>query len=971
MSGTASPDGAQRFAAARALHASGDAAGALDIYNDVLRQKPDDVQALCLRGLIYRDQGNILGAEKDFRRALDIAPDLPLGYQLLGDLLHSAKHLVMAADIYDRGLALDPRNLPILGNLAHTRLGLGHYATALELCQRVVALDPAQQETWFRIGACLCQMQRFGDALSPLQEALRLKADCLRSRAALCAVLFRLGRTAEMQAELAAAAPYIERDLSHLTQFNEVLVWLDCAALAFPILEAYVAQHPADAAACGLLARLQIVSGDEAKGNDLLRKAVELSPADADLQLTLGLQLFKFGDYQGGLELYRHRWDRAGVEAREGWWDIPAPAWDGEAIDAGALMVWTEQGIGDLAMFAGFFDDLADLAPRVMLETIGRFRGLMQRSFPWAEIYQRDQLPAGYVTGQDVRAQVPIGDLPLLLKADFDRLPARQGYLIPDAAQTWRLREKYLARFPGRLIAGISWRSGNKSSATTRSAELDLWQNVLRQAGFGFVSLQYGDVGKEIAAINARNGTDIYHDADVDPLRDLDLFAAQVASVDLVISVDNSTVHFAGALGKPVWVLLPYVADWRWLKERADSIWYAGAQLFRQPGTNDWQSVLHAVAGALAHFSPRLAQSQLVAMMRRCARQLAYLGQSSDAEIFLRRLLHINVDDVDALHGLARIGLATGHADDAVPFLARAAYLAPERADIEYDLVRAEERPSTRDFGLPTRDHVRPDAEQRLLLWSDGVLAHDIAAAGQLGSLRDGVRQLVIASHPALVPLLTRQSQRMSVFGLADLDTGDVDGMELTAQQPLADLSIDPTAVPWLIAEPARVAEQRQINRSIFGDQLVVGLVAEQEGAWAGVRGPDWHSLEPEVLALLASQPGIGFVALDQATPRWWPVAFADRLRVDPRLDLRKRSDLYAAAMAATDAVIAVESAAAWLAAGLGRPLLLCEGRAVADRDRIPAQHRFRQSANGSWARALAELMHVLADFSAPLAGRK
>jgi tetratricopeptide (TPR) repeat protein len=946
---------------ARGLYAAGDKVAASAVYDAILAEHPNDPRTLCLRGLVQRDLGNILSAEKDFRRAIKSAPDLPLSYQLLGDLLHNAKHLVMAADVYQQGLQRDPHNLPIMANLAHTRLGLGQYEAALDLSRRVVAADAGQQESWFRIGVCLCQQRHFDDALAPLTEALRLKPDCLRSRAALYAALHRLGRDAEARAECASAQTYIGGELSHLTQFNEILVWLDCPELAFPTLEQHVRQHPGDVAALNLLARLQIVAGDERAGTALLAKAVELAPRDADLQLTLGLQLFKFGAYREGLEHYRHRWDRNAAEAYEGKWDVPAPAWNGEALGEGTLMVWTEQGIGDLAMFAGFFNDLADLAPRVMLETIGRFRGLMQRSFPWAHIYQRDQLPPDYVSRFDIRAQAPIGDLPLLLEADFDHLPARQGYLIPSAVETWRLRERYLAKFPGRLIVGISWRSGNKSSATTRSAELDLWQDLLRDPACGFVSLQYGEVGAEIAAANARLRADIYHDPEVDPLLDLDLFAAQVAAVDLVISVDNSTVHFAGALGKPVWALLPFVADWRWLKDRSDSIWYAAARLFRQPSAGDWPSVMARVQASLGEFTPDLAEAHLVALMRRCAAQLANLGRSADAEVFLRRLLRIDVDDVDALHGLGRIGLATGHNAEATPFLARAAFLAPARPDIQYDLARTAARSPDREIALPAWDGIAVSG-QRLLLRSSGVLADDIAATLNLGALRGAVDHLAVTCHPALMPLLARQFRRISVFGPDELGADDVAGMQLTAQAPLVRIRKVPSEpMPaWLLAEEGRIADHRRNLRALFGDRLIVGLVAQQEGAWAGITGADWHGLDPDVIAILASLEGIGFVALDEAVSSWWPDVLRGRLHVDPRIDLRRQPEHYAAALCAVDVVIAVESAAAWLAAALGRPLFLCEGRTT-PAQRIPATRYVRQSANGSWARALAELMQTLA----------
>lgn len=943
---------------ARAAHAKGDVDVALAIYNRILGIHPDEARALCLRGLIRRDRGDIQAAERDFRRAMAAAPDMPLTYQLLGDLLHNAKHLVMAADIYERGLRCDPANVPILANLAHTRLGLGHYQASLDLSRRVVAADPAQQEAWFRIGASLCQLGDCAAALAPLARAIALKPDCLRSRAALCVAHHRLDDQAAVAEDLAAAEPYLADDFNNLSQFNEVVAWLNCAEIAFPLVRAFIDRHPSDARAWNLLARLHIVAGEERYANELLERAIALAPDDPDLHLTLGLQQFKLGDFRAGLERYRHRWDRPDMSAREGKWDIAAPAWNGEVLPAGTLMVWTEQGIGDLAMFAGFFNDLADLAPRVMIETIGRFRGLLQRSFPWAEVYQRDQLPSDFVARNDVRAHVPIGDLPLLLGADFDRLPAREGYLIPDAANMWRLRERYQQHFPGRLIVGISWRSGNKSSATTRSAELNWWRDLLKDPRFAFVSLQYGAVGEEVAAFNAAAGTDILCDPEVDPLLDLDLFAAQIAAVDLVISVDNSTVHFAGAMGKRVWILLPHVADWRWLNDRSDSIWYAKARLFRQPRRDDWSAVFAELRQHLPRFDTALARRDLATLMHRCASELSYLGNSSDAEIFLRRLLQQDDTDVDALYELGHLALATGHVADSLPFLARGAALAPARMDIAYDLARSRSQPVERTFGLPRWNPDDP-ARRRLLLWSDANVAADLAAAAALPALRDRNDQLVLGLPGPLLPLFARIDRRLTLYPLEDLTHDDIAELGLDGQACLADLRpAEAPHSPWLQADPARVAEQRAQNTALFGDRLVVGLVSRQEGPWAGTSVPNWTSLDPGILAILAAQGSFGLVVLDDSGADTWP----PHVRVDPRLDFRRRSDAFAAAMAAVDVVVAVESASAWLAAALGKPLFLLRSRAATPLfDRLPVAMTLRQSANGSWARALTELLADLA----------
>jgi hypothetical protein len=128
---------------------------------------------------------------------------------------------------------------------------------------------------------------------------------------------------------------------------------------------------------------------------------------------------------------------------------------------------------------------------------------------------------------------------------------------------------------------------------------LTAWSPILKQRDFGFVSLQYGACGADLAAVQSETGVQILHDETVDPLKDLDSLAAQTAAMDLVISIDNSTVHMAGALNVPVWVLLPFVPDWRWMLGRSDSPWYPSVELFRQPALGEWAPVIDTVAERL------------------------------------------------------------------------------------------------------------------------------------------------------------------------------------------------------------------------------------------------------------------------------------------------------------------------------------------------------------------------------------
>src|SRR4030095_10115702 len=196
-----------------------------------------------------------------------------------------------------------------------------------------------------------------------------------------------------------------------------------------------------------------------------------------------------------------------------------------------------------------------------------------------------DWNPAAYA------AKVSMGDLPLRLKVDLENMPNREGFLIAQASLALKLRARYQEMFPGKRLIGISWRSGNRDSATIRSIDLSLWRPILETPDCAFISLQYGDISRDLETLKRETGHVVHWDREVDPTQFLDPFTAQIAAMDLVISVDNSTVHFAGAVGKPCWVLLPVNSDWRWMIGRTSSIWYDSLQVWGQNGGEGWQPV--------------------------------------------------------------------------------------------------------------------------------------------------------------------------------------------------------------------------------------------------------------------------------------------------------------------------------------------------------------------------------------------
>jgi hypothetical protein len=250
-------------------------------------------------------------------------------------------------------------------------------------------------------------------------------------------------------------------------------------------------------------------------------------------------------------------------------------------------------------MFVSLLPELVEGGATCVVKLDARLYPLVQRSISGLTLLPRDKSAAADIEQFTVDFQAPHGSLCRWLRRSPESFPSRPGYLKADPARRESLRDRYRRQLGDRPLIGISWRGGTGETARIRSIPLAAWAPLLSLRAFGFVNLQYGDCRADLAAARRDIGVDILHDDLVDPLSNLDDFAAQTAAMDLVISIDNSTVHMAGALNVPVWVLLPAVPDWRWMLGRADSPWYSSVRLFRQQMAGDWGPVIGRVAEEL------------------------------------------------------------------------------------------------------------------------------------------------------------------------------------------------------------------------------------------------------------------------------------------------------------------------------------------------------------------------------------
>jgi tetratricopeptide (TPR) repeat protein len=328
--------------------------------------------------------------------------------------------------------------------------------------------------------------------------------------------------------------------------------------------------------------------------------AIELKPDYAQAHSDLALIQLLLGDFNNGWK--HHEWRMMAAKTRE---QVPSPmpTWNGEQLQDKVIFVRAEQGIGDEVMFASCFQDLIKLNPkRIIVECDSRLIPLFTRSFPEMEIQgKRESKNIAWLKDfGNIDYQVAMGSLPMFFRKGLDSFPDRKSFLKPGPVllEKWKKR---LAEMGGGIKIGISWRGGSrKSMKASRSIEHQLWKPVL-QSGVHFVNLQYGDCAEDIKQFEQAAVTHIHDWEDANPLTDLDNFAAQISALDLVISIDNSTVHFAGAVGTPTWVLTPNVPDWRWMLEREDSPWYSAVRLFRQNDSGNWPDVISEVKTELDH----------------------------------------------------------------------------------------------------------------------------------------------------------------------------------------------------------------------------------------------------------------------------------------------------------------------------------------------------------------------------------
>jgi tetratricopeptide (TPR) repeat protein len=535
-----------------ALQRQGKLAEAEKIYTRILKTLPDQFDALQLLAELKMQRGKPGEAFRLMAAAVKARPDSVDAHVHLGHVLRALKRDADALASYDKALAFEPHNVDALGSRADVLLALYRPAEALGCLDRILAAAPAHAEARAQRGVALARLGRQDEALAAFDAALRAGPNPI--------VAFNRGLT------LAA----LGRDAEAVEAYDRTL--------------AAIPNHAAALSSRGVA--LQALNR-HAEALESFERAVALAPDYADAHFNRSLALLAVGDYRAGQAEYEWRWKRSGSAGLRQ--NFGRPLWLGETpLPGKTLLLHAEQGLGDTIQFARYLPRLAAGGAKVILEVHPELKALLTRLAGGATVIAFGEARPPF----DLHC--PLGSLPLALKTEPASVPADIPYLAADPARVERWRPRLAALGSPRVA--IVW-AGNAAHANDRNRSLPLAKLAPLWAGghARFVSLQRDLRAGEAEALAAAPVLHLGRE-----LADFDDTAGVLACCDLVIAVDTSVAHLAGALGRPLWVLLPFSADWRWTRDAGRSPWYPSARLYREPRPADWDDVVVRVARDLA-----------------------------------------------------------------------------------------------------------------------------------------------------------------------------------------------------------------------------------------------------------------------------------------------------------------------------------------------------------------------------------
>ena len=631
---------------------TGDFDAAVELITLAINHKPDYAEAYNNLALALLELGRTEDALASYRKAVDVKPDYINAYNNLADALISQGQPEQAVECYNKALAINYDYFQSHNNLGNALMTLGQPKQAVASYHKAISIKPDYFEAHNNLGNAMAELAMPNEAISSYQMALKIKPDYAEAvlnlgkvfmktggndQAIVCfqkvlslkpdyaEAYFSLGQASKDEYRLEDALNFYIKALANkplypaaLNNMGNVLLELKRSdeavvilAKALEIKPDYVEAHnnlgnalkeqnrsedaiasyrraisinPDFAEAHCNIGVLFKELGDLDKAMTCFSKALAVKPDYAEANYNLGLGFLLKGELKKGWKGYANRWKFRPLKKTRRTYE--APLWEGQDIKDKTLFLYPEQGLGDFIQFVRYLPLIQEHGGRVITEAPETLYEITSDSFENFQITETGEPPSQF----DFHA--PMLDLAFLLGTTEHSIPTHEAYFSAPVklAQKWR---EQLDAYEGYRI-GLVWAGDPKhKNDENRSIDPSHLAPLLQLNGVKIFSLQVGHDG-EANKVLGENIVDL-----APKLSSFGETAAVMSNLDLVISIDSSPAHLAGALGRRVWTLLPFMPDWRWMLNGTTTPWYPSMQLFRQVTIGDWQSVISDVCLAL------------------------------------------------------------------------------------------------------------------------------------------------------------------------------------------------------------------------------------------------------------------------------------------------------------------------------------------------------------------------------------
>ena len=590
------PDGPLQAALARAMqwHSAGRSYEAIEALRVAVAAQPDAASAHFALALVLHDEGQSAEAEAAYRRSILLRPEVAEVHRRLGDLLMQQSRFTDAEQAYKDALTLHPQDADALGNLGRALYAQQRLPEAALASHLAVTIRPDLVEAQVDLACVLLDLGRMPEAETALRTAIAKNPDYADAHFNLGLALEKSARFAEAEAAYREAVRLRPDAVAAYNNLGNVLQQSGRPHEAADIYRQALALNPAAAPSHYNLATALRALDLPYEAEPHYRRALELEPDYHDAQFGLGTLLLSLGRFEEGWLLFESRYALPRFVHCKTKAMLPLPQWQGESLKGRALLVWQEDGLGDMIQFGRYLPLLkAAGASRMTVVCAPSLHRL------FANVHGVDALlthDAAMEQAGEHDCWTSLLCAPTHLRTSLSTIPA-PNYLHVDAKQAAYWRDR-LAHLPPGPRIGLVWKGNPRHhndahrSLTSLALLLPLWSIP----GASFVSLQKGQGEDEASQPSAFQpllalGHELTDFADT---------AALIDGLDLIVSVDTSTAHLAASLGKPCWVLLPHHdPDWRWLHGRSDSPWYPETmRVFRQPRSGNWSAPVEAILQA-------------------------------------------------------------------------------------------------------------------------------------------------------------------------------------------------------------------------------------------------------------------------------------------------------------------------------------------------------------------------------------